>query len=79
MLLLHHGPLLLHLRRGSREGTRRQQLSSPFIPGLELGQQGGSPPLRLDDGARRQVGGIVAGVVLVLQEPDVLQEGTEER
>lgn len=29
--------------------------SSPFIPGLKFGQQGGPPPLGLDDGARRQV------------------------
>lgn len=49
-------------------------LSSPFIPRLEFGQQGGPPPLGLEDGARRQVGGVVTGVVLVLEQPDVLQQ-----
>lgn len=49
--------------------------SSPLVPGLELGQQGGPPPLGLDDGAGRQVRGVVPGVVLVLEQPDVLRWG----
>lgn len=46
--------------------------TSPFVPGLELGQQRGPAPLGLDDRARRQVRGVVPGVMLVLQQPHVL-------
>lgn len=62
--------------------SRHGSPSSPFVPGLELGQQRWPPPLGLDDGARRQVGGVVTGVVLVLEQPHVLQRedrGTERR
>lgn len=48
--------------------------SSPLVPGLELRQQGRPPPLGLDDGAGRQVRGVVTGVVLVLEQPHVLQQ-----
>ena len=47
--LREHRPPLPCLSSG------RANLSSPFIPGLKFGQQGGPPPLGLDDGARRQV------------------------
>lgn len=56
-----------------RRETAPWPRASPFTSGLKLGQQGGPPPLRLDDGARRQVRGVVPGVVLVLQQADVLQ------
>lgn len=65
-------PLLLHAPPPGRE-TAPWPRASPFTSGLKLGQQGGPPPLRLDDGARRQVRGVVPGVVLVLQQADVLQ------
>lgn len=58
------------------QATRRPR--SPFIPRLEFGQQGGPPPLGLDDGARRQVWGVVTGVVLVLEQPDILQREAQE-
>lgn len=52
--------------------------SVPFIAWLELGEQGWPPPLRLHDRPRREVGSKIPGMMLVLQQRDVLQKQTHK-
>ena len=65
-----HRPPLPHLSNGCASPY------SPFIPGLKFRQQGGPPSLGLDDGARRQVRGVVTGVVRIFEQPNILQQKT---
>lgn len=50
----------------------------PLIAWLELGEQGRPPPLRLHDRPRREVGSEIPGMMLVLQQRDVLQKQTQK-